>query len=77
MSKENALLIFTALHQEMDIHLGLIENMHFFALASKANREDTLTWQQAMNGPNKAGYWEACKCKILTILKKEVWDVVL
>ena len=30
-----------------------------------------------MSGPDKAGYWEAMKAEILTLIKLKAWKVVL
>ena len=35
-----------------------IEEWHPAYLSSQANAADNPTWEQAMNGPNKEGYWE-------------------
>jgi hypothetical protein len=50
--------------------------MHPMSLAAKANAEDNPNWNQAMNGPDKAGYWKACKKEIDTLLSKEAWEEV-
>ena len=56
---------------------GTVEEMHPFALATKADAADNPTWEQAMNGPDSAGYWEACKKELHTLAdKKNAWDVV-
>lgn len=47
-------------------------------LGSKANSEDTPTWEQAMNGPYADEYWEACEKEISTlVVDKDAWDVVV
>ena len=61
-----------ALHQEIDFELGLVKEMHPFLLSAKANADDNPTWNEAMNEPNKHGYWEACKQEISTLLKKDI-----
>ena len=46
-------------------------------LGAKANAEDTPTWEQAMNGPDREGYMEACQKEIDTLSNdKDAWDVV-
>jgi hypothetical protein len=40
-------------------------------LAAQASAEDNPTWNEAMNGPDKAGYWEACEKEIQNIINKE------
>ena len=46
------------------------------AFAAKGNDADTPNWEQAMNGPNAAGFWEACKVECNTLIQRKVWDVV-
>ena len=54
-----------------------LKKCHPFALATKADAADNPTWEQAMNGPDSAGYWEACKKELHTLAdKKNAWDVV-
>jgi hypothetical protein len=47
----------------MDVYVdydeGTVEWMHQHALSARANSEDNPTWEQAMNGPEQAGYWKA------------------
>ena len=63
--------------QNTDPYDGMVEEMHPFALATKADAADNPTWEQAMNGPDSAGYWEACKKELHTLAdKKNAWDVV-
>ena len=63
--------------QHTDPYDGTVEEMHPFALATKADAADNPTWEQAMNGPDSAGYWEACKKELHTLAdKKDAWDVV-
>ena len=54
-----------------------IEEMHPMALATKADAADNPSWEQAMNGPDKDGYWEACKKEYNTLHEKmKAWEVV-
>jgi Reverse transcriptase (RNA-dependent DNA polymerase) len=47
------------------------------ALAAKANAEDNPTWEQAMNGPEWAGYWKAMEVELHTLeVEKDSWEVV-
>ena len=63
--------------QHTDPYDGTVEEIHPFALAAKADAADNPTWEQAMNGPDSAGYWEACKKELHTLAdKKNAWDVV-
>ena len=60
-----------------DLDENTVEWMHPMALATKANAEDNPTWDQAMNGPDRQGYWEACQKEIKTLVEeKDAWDVV-
>ncbi len=60
-----------------DIDTRTIEWMHPMMLGAKANSEDNPNWAQAMNGPDQAGYWDACEEEISTLTTgKDAWDVV-
>ena len=57
---------------------GELEWMHPLALAAKANAEDNPKWNEAMNGPNAEGFWDAMCTEVTTLTdKKDAWDVVL
>lgn len=63
--------------QNTDPDSNTVEWMHPMILAAKANAADNPTWDQAMNGPDQAGYWEACKKELQTLTEsKDAWDVV-
>ena len=63
--------------QHTDPYHGTVEEMHPFALATKADAADNPSWEQAINGPDSAGYWEECKKELHTLIdKKNAWDVV-
>ena len=53
-----------------------LSSWHPLALAAKSNDPNTLTWEQAMNGPDAEGYWEAAKAEIDILLKMDVWEEV-
>ena len=55
---------------------GYVEDWHPALLAVKANSEDLPTWNEAMNGPHAAGFWEACNTELDTLNRKNCWDVV-
>jgi Reverse transcriptase (RNA-dependent DNA polymerase) len=62
---------------QTDVDHNTVEWMHPMILAAKANSEDTPRWEEAMNGPNKAGYWEAMRSELATLTgAKDAWDVV-
>ena len=64
-----------AMHTNPDS--GTLEEMHPFAFVANANSPDTLTWDDAMNGPDCEGYLEAAKKELDTLaLNKDAWDVV-
>ena len=54
----------------------LMEDWLPMALAAKASDEDSPTWSQAMNGPNKEGFWEACQTEVKTLEDMDTWEVV-
>lgn len=68
--------MLTVLKQAYNVHDDTFEDWHPLALATKANSEDTPTWDQAMNGPERVGYWEAAEREIATLESKEAWEVV-
>jgi len=55
---------------------GTVEDWHPLALAAKANDPDTLDWFQAMNSPNKDGFWRAAEIEYETLQNMGTWDVV-
>jgi Reverse transcriptase (RNA-dependent DNA polymerase) len=56
---------------------GQVNWLHPLALATKANNEDNPNWNQAMNGPNSEGFWEAMATEIRTLVEKmDAWEVV-
>jgi len=40
---------------------------------SKGNASNNPRWHEAMSGPDNAGYWEAMKAEILTLIKLKAW----
>ena len=63
--------------QNVDPDDGTLDWMNPMILGAKANSEDTPTWEQAMNGPDRDGYWKACQKEVDTLqLDKDAWDVV-
>lgn len=55
---------------------GYIEEWNPSLLATKANAEDTPTFDQAMSGPLRNGFIEACKTELDTLTRKGAWEVV-
>jgi hypothetical protein len=60
---------------EIDPTHNTIEYMHPMSLAAKANDEDNPSWTEAMNGPLKEGFWEACEKEIRGLEDRDVWDI--
>ena len=47
------------------------------AFGAKANSEDTPTWDEALGGPDAAGFWQAMEIEIDTLVnKRDAWTVV-
>ena len=57
--------------QHFDPYQGTAQEMHPFALATKVDAADNPNWKQVMNGPDSAGYWEACKKELDTLVDKK------
>jgi hypothetical protein len=36
-------------------------------LSARANTEDNPSWEEAMSGPDKAGYWKAMEVELHTL----------
>jgi hypothetical protein len=68
--------MMTLIESHTDPEESTVEDWHPMTFAAKANAEDNPNWNEAMNWPDKAGYWEACKKEIYTLLGKEAWDKV-
>ncbi len=69
--------MYTMLQRETDPDHNTVEEFHPMALATKANSDDNPNWDQAMSGPDRAGYWKACETELDTLQnKKDAWDTV-
>jgi hypothetical protein len=69
--------MMTLVDKHTDIDTNTVEWMHPMILAAKANAEDNPIWEQAMNGPDRNGYLEACRKELHTLSEdKDAWDVV-
>jgi hypothetical protein len=65
------------MHENTDPEYNTVKWMHPMLLGAKANSEDNPTWEEAMNGPNQKGYWEACEKELNTLdSDKNAWDIV-
>jgi hypothetical protein len=61
---------------ETDQNVNTVEEYNPALLSSKASEYDNPTYEQAMSGPNKEGYWQAAKKEVDTLVKKGSWEVV-
>ena len=62
---------------ETDFRSGLPDWASPMLLGAKANSADTPRWDEAMNGPDRDGYWDACVKELHTLeTKKDAWEVV-
>lgn len=55
---------------------GYVNYMDPSLLATMANSEDHPTWDEAMNGPDAQGYWEAATKEVRTLEDMDVWEEV-
>ena len=55
---------------------GAAAHLHPLSLAARLNDEDNPTWEVAMNGPLRKGFWEACEKEIETLKAKGTWEEV-
>jgi hypothetical protein len=66
---------------EADYHIDhendTVEWQHPLELSAQANTDDNPSWEEAMPGPDKAGYWKAMEVERHT-LEDEMysWEVV-
>jgi hypothetical protein len=65
----------------MDVYTDYDDNtvewVHPHSLAAKANAEDNATWEMAMNGPERAGYWKAMEVEYHMLeTEKDSWEVI-
>ena len=69
--------MMSLIEQHTDLDHATVEWMHPMVMAAKANASDNPTWDQAMNGPDRDDYLEACKTELTTLVDgKDSWDVV-
>jgi hypothetical protein len=70
--------MMTQMETNTDPDDNTLDWMSPMILGAKANAEDTPTWEQAMNGPDREGYIKACEKELDTLTDdKDAWDVVL
>ena len=69
--------VWALMNRNTDPEVDTVEYMPPTILATQANAEDNPNWDQAMSGPERAGYWTACEKEIHTLQdEKEAWEVV-
>ena len=56
-------------------HTHETEWWNHLALSAKINASDNPRWPEAMNGPDRAGCWEAMKAEVSTLTKLKAWMV--
>ena len=62
---------------DTDLENDTVEAMHPLFLTAKANAADNPTWNEAMNGPNHDGCWEAMEKEIQTLQDvHDSWEVM-
>ena len=65
------------MQQNSDLDHNTVEWFHPVMLMVQVNAQDNPRWEEAMNGPNQAGYWEACLKEISTLqYNMDSWDIV-
>jgi hypothetical protein len=63
---------------EKHTDLDTVEWIHPSLLSAKANSEDNPTWDQAMNCPDREGYWQAMEKELETLQnEKHAWDIIV
>ncbi|KAG7374494.1 reverse transcriptase RNA-dependent DNA polymerase [Nitzschia inconspicua] len=50
--------------------------LHPCLLTSKASQADNPTYEEAMNGPHREGFFEAMKTELKTLIDMDCWEVV-
>ena len=55
-----------------DQKTNLVEYFHPDLLSTQANASDNPSWEESMNGPDKASHWKASKTEIETLDKKSI-----
>jgi hypothetical protein len=63
---------------QVDVENMLYEFFEPFALSVKTNTDDNPTWDEAMNGPDKDGYWTAMEKEYTTLeTVMGCWEIVI
>jgi Reverse transcriptase (RNA-dependent DNA polymerase) len=55
---------------------GTFDWQHPMEFSARANADDNPTWEEAMHGPDKAGYWKAMEKEKGTLEEMESWEVI-
>ena len=68
--------VLSGILESLNTATKVCETWDPLALAAKANDEDTPNWHQAMNGPNKAGFEDAMRIEIDTLVAMGAFEMV-
>ncbi len=71
-NRRSLLQLFKSYHYDTET----LEDWDPLAFAAKVNDADTPNWNEAMNGPEAEGFWQACIKEIRTLEAMKVWEVV-
>ncbi len=73
---QHAAKVMRQMEAEIDPNHMTVEEWHPLALAAKLNDADNPTWEEAMNGPLRKGFHEACETELATLAEMDVWEIV-
>lgn len=62
--------------QFVDPETQEVDWFHPLTLSVKANAEDNPRWEEALNGPDAEGYWQAMEAELDALCKMNAWEVV-
>ena len=68
---------FATEHKKNTLYDSLVDFLNPAILATLADKEDNPTYQEAMAGPDAAGFIEAMKQEIKILEELEVFDIVV
>jgi Reverse transcriptase (RNA-dependent DNA polymerase) len=64
------------IHEEKLDEDGLLDSVHLLAFAARANADDTPNINQALNGPDAEGFYDAMKQEMEQLESMGAWEVV-
>ena len=67
---------FIAEHQQHLSHDNLVGNLNPALLITMANKDDNPTFNEAISGPDAAGFMEAMKLELNTLIKMDTFDII-